>query len=144
MADYTPTPANVMLSGLEGSAHKDVVAGTAIGAGDAITIDSATKRAVLADANDPNKRRLDGIALNGASNGQPLRVAIQDPQFSPGFTVEPGDIIILSDTPGKLAPASDVSEGLYVTIVMVGGAGNKARLGPFLASDAPASAESPE
>jgi hypothetical protein len=79
----------------------------------------------LADANSATEavRTAYGIALNGASSGQPLTV--QDAgEITIGATVAVGTVYVLSATPGGIAPAApgvtDLVTGMYTSIIGIG------------------------
>jgi hypothetical protein len=71
----------------------------------------------LADANGAAALRVpNGIALNGASNGQPLSVQ-KGGDITIGGTMTAGIPYFLSDTPGGLCPLPDIGTGEYSCIV---------------------------
>jgi len=114
MADYSPTAANV-----SASAQATTVNGTAgatVTAGQAVYKSSTDGEWYLLDADDSSKIGTQGnigIALNGAADGQPLRVCTFDPAFTPGFTMAVGTAVVGSGTAGALAPASDLASSDY-------------------------------
>lgn len=126
-ADYSVTTSSVLPS----SSAKRVTqykAGTAIAAGDAVYL-SASNTWLLADANGTTPSfQVAGIAENSAASGQIVSVVTEDDNFTPGFTVAANAIVILSATPGKLAPAADLATGHYLGIVGVGVGSNKIKL----------------
>jgi hypothetical protein len=74
----------------------------------------------LADANGAAAtRNVVGIALNGGSDGQPIKYATSDPALVLGATLVVGQDYMLSDTPGAVAPVSDAVSGDYVTVLGV-------------------------
>jgi hypothetical protein len=117
MADLTVTPANVQPGALD-QIDKTSLAGTAINAGDVVYKDAATGRWLLADNNSPTvaARTPGGIALNTASNGQPLAVH-KGGDMTPGATLAPGVAYYLSDTPGKICPVADLATGEFPSII---------------------------
>lgn len=91
---------------------KDGIAGETIAAGKVVSLDPATGRAFLADNNHATValRKAKGVALNGASNGQPVAYASAGP-VTVGAVVVPGTAYYLSDTPGGICPVADVGTG---------------------------------
>jgi hypothetical protein len=110
MADLLITAASVLAS-----ANGVIARGTAgatITAGKTLYLDTADNRLKLADANGTTPANtVRGIALNGASDGQPVNYLTEDPNFSPGATLVPGTTYILSGTAGGIAPDSDAVSG---------------------------------
>jgi hypothetical protein len=116
MADFTVVPADV-----QNSAAAQIVTGDsaeAVPAGSAV-YRLANGKYGLADADGTSPAyKVVGIALDTADGAdQPLSIAIDDADFEPGFTAAIGDVIITSDTPGKLAPVGDADVGWFVAIV---------------------------
>jgi hypothetical protein len=71
----------------------------------------------LADANGAAALRVpNGIALNGASNGQPLSVQ-KGGDITIGGTLTAGIPYFLSDTPGGLCPLPDIGAGEFSCII---------------------------
>jgi len=113
MADLTITAANVLAGG---AAIKETgIAGATITAGQTVYKDAADGKFKLADADSATAgiRALYGVALHGASNGQPLTVAKSGP-VTIGATVIVGTTYVLSDTPGGIMPIGDLEAGDYV------------------------------
>lgn len=110
MADLTLTAANVLPG--SGASTKGVIAGATIAAGKAVCRDPSTGKWVLADSNHATAalRVPGGIALNGASDGQPMAVLTSGP-VTIGGTVSAGTAYYLSDTPGGICPFADVGSG---------------------------------
>lgn len=124
MADISITPANVILSPT--GTRKTGIAGVAISAGQTIFEDNADARKLkLSEADATGKTNIDGIALNDAAVGQPVTFAVTDAELAIGATVAIGAILILSATPGGIAPAADAAIGMEVVIVGVGVGSNK-------------------
>lgn len=95
------------------------VAGVAITAGQVVYLDSTDGRLKLADANSATaaQRSPYGIALNGASAGQPVTVLTKG-QVTIGATLSGGIAYYLSNTAGGIAPVADITgTGTYPTIV---------------------------
>jgi hypothetical protein len=82
---------------------------------------SASNTLKLADSDSATAgvRNCVGIALNGASSGQPVEYVIEDPAFTPGGTLVVGEIYVLSDTAGGIMPISDLEAGDYPTVLFV-------------------------
>lgn len=121
MTDISITAANVLPGAGAAIAHG--TAGTTITAGDCVYLDAAlTGKWLLADSDAATapargQGRI-GIALNGASDGQPIAVQT-DGKITIGGTLVAGTVYVLSDEPGGICPQEDLGEGDYVTIVGV-------------------------
>lgn len=109
MTDLVITPANV--SARRGATIEEGIAGATITAGKVVYKDDATKKYLLADCDHATAavRKPRGIALHGASDGQPLAI-ITEGGLNAGATVEVGTIYVLSRTAGGIAPAADVAD----------------------------------
>ncbi|MBD9569039.1 hypothetical protein [Ensifer sp. ENS08] len=121
MADLTITAANC-ISGA-GARIEHGTAGETITAGKLVFLDQTTTgKWLLADADAATAAARGqgkiGVALNGASNGQPLAVQTEGP-ITIGATVVAGTTYYLSPNPGGIAPLADILTGDYVTIVGV-------------------------
>lgn len=116
MADLTITAASVLAGA--NSRQTDGIAGEAITAGKAVYKSSTTKKWMLADSNSATAeaREAQGIALNGASLNQPLKIHTAG-DITIGATVTAGVGYYLSDTPGGLCPVADVGSGEYVNLI---------------------------
>lgn len=117
MVDIVITPANVVAG--EGAAIDHGIAGATILAGQAVYLNEATKRYGLADNNAPTPPEIKipkGIALHGASNGQPLAV-LRSGEVTIGATLVAGSDYYLGDTPGGICPKADVLTGETVTLI---------------------------
>lgn len=119
MASLTITAADV----LPGSNAKTVngTAGATITAGQVVYLDEATTGEwLLADADSATVAARGsgkiGIALNGAADGQPLKVQT-DGDITIGATMTAGLDYYLSPTPGEIGVYADVLSGDYVTRV---------------------------
>jgi hypothetical protein len=118
MANLTQTAATVKASSK--ATKKDGIAGATIVAGNVLYLDEADNKLKLADANGVASGRIvAGIALNGSSDGQPVKYATSDPALVLGATLVVGQDYMLSDTPGAIAPVSDAVSGDYVTVLGV-------------------------
>lgn len=116
MADLTITAASVISA--SGSSVDRGTAGATITAGQAVYKDAATGKYLLADNNSATAaaRTPAGIALNGASNGQPLAVH-RSGDITIGATLTAGVAYYLSDTPGGIGPVADLAAGEYPTVI---------------------------
>ncbi len=116
MADLAITAANV-LAGAGASVSRGV-AGATVTAGQAVYLDTATGTWKLADNNSATAavRAPGGLALNGASNGQPLAVLTEGP-ITIGAALTAGVAYYLSDTPGGICPVADLATGEYPTVI---------------------------
>lgn len=117
MADLTITPANVVTGDASGI-DRSGFAGATITAGQVVYKDASTGRWLLADDNSATvaARTPGGVALNGASNGQPLGVQ-RSGDMTLGATLVAGTTYYLSDTPGGIGPAADLAAGEYPSII---------------------------
>ncbi len=116
MVDITVTAASVV-AGTD-SVRVDGIAGETIAAGKGVYLSSATKRWMLADSNSATveARKATGIALNGASAGQPVAVH-KSGDITIGAALTAGTSYYLSDTPGGICPLADVGSGEYVCLL---------------------------
>lgn len=118
MADLSITAANVALvSGTSGTG----TAGETVTAGQALYLKSADSRLWLADCDDTSATAtIKGVALNGASAGQPLAYAESGAVVTIGATTTIGEIYVLSGTAGGVAPEGDHASDDYVSLIGVG------------------------
>jgi|TARA_Y100000310_G_scaffold51927_1_gene47800 predicted transcriptional regulator len=116
MADVSVTAANVSaaVSAVIGSA----TAGATITAGQSVYINTSDNKAYLADADTLAASAAAGIALNGASDGQPIDY-IQVGNVDVGGTLTLGAVYVVSTTAGGIAPLADLGTGDYVTVLGV-------------------------
>lgn len=115
MAALTITAANVLAG--SNATVRNGSAGATITAGQAVYLDSATSTYKLADCNGAAALRSPvGIALNGASAGQPLAVALAG-DVTIGATVTAGVAYYLSGTAGGICPVGDLISGDYPVII---------------------------
>ena len=115
MADISITAANVVPG--SDAIRESGTAGATITAGQLVYLDTSDMKFKLADSNGAAALRVpNGIALNGASNGQPLSVQ-KGGDITIGGTLTAGIPYFLSDTPGGLCPLPDVGTGEYSCIV---------------------------
>lgn len=117
MADLVITAASV-IAAAGASVDRNGIAGATETAGKTVYQDSATGKWLLADSNSatPAARVPGGIALNGASDGQPLAVC-HGGDVTIGATLVPGVAYYQSDTPGGICPVADVGAGEYATLI---------------------------
>ncbi len=126
MADLSITASAVVPS--SAAILNQATAGATIVAGQLIYIDSSDLdsrgrgKAKLADANSGTAavRSVAGIAINGASSGQPVDYVVRDTALviaASGLTA--GTIYGLSATAGGLAPSADFTTGWYPSVVAI-------------------------
>lgn len=133
MSDISITAASV-LKGANAKTRKGI-AGATITAGQVVYEDTAdSSKFKLADCDaSAATAKVAGIALHGASAGQPLEIDVEDDDFAPGGTLSlsaGGDtgIYVLSGTAGGIAPMDDLASGDYPVILMVAKSTSKAIL----------------
>lgn len=116
MADLTITAANVLKG--SNAVFATGIAGDTITAGQVLYLDSTTGKYKLADSDSATEAARKGgyIALNGASDGQPIAV-MREGDVTIGATLTAGTTYYLSDTPGGIAPIADLATGDYYCIV---------------------------
>lgn len=111
MANLAITAANVLASAQALTASG--IAGADITQGQPLYKDSADgNRLKPADANaSAATAAVEGFALNGASAGQPVKYAYEDPSYTPGGVLTVGETYVLSATPGAVCPIGDLVSG---------------------------------
>lgn len=116
MTDVSITAANVVKG--SNAVFERGTAGATITAGKVVYKDSTTHKYGLADSNSVTSgiRRPVSIALNGASDGQPL-ATLTAGDLTIGGTLVPGTSYYLSDTPGGICPMADVASGEDVVFI---------------------------
>lgn len=116
MVDLVITPGLVIATGNVRIVQR--IAAATITAGNMVYDVSASTTAGLADSNSATAaaRTPIGVALNGASAGQPLAVATSG-DITIGATMVAGVAYYLSDTPGGICPVADVLAGEYPCVV---------------------------
>lgn len=116
MADLTITAASV----IKGSNATTEVgtAGETITAGQVVFKNTSTGKYELADCDSATaaERQPRGIALNGASDGQPL-VIMRSGDVTIGATLTAGTAYYLSATAGGICPLADLGSGDYVCLL---------------------------
>lgn len=106
MADLVLTPASVIAA--SDATTESGVAGATITAGQVVALNTTTGKYVLADADGASGiDRPRGIALNGASDGQPLKIA-KAGNVTLGAVLTAGVSYFLSPTPGGIGVRGDV------------------------------------
>ncbi len=119
MVDLVPGATDVLAT----SGDSRVTSGTAgatITGGDALYIDSsASNKLKLASTASSTTAACVGIALHAASDTQPLAY-ITSGEVDMGVAMVKGEVYVLSDTGGGIAPATDNGNGDYVTVVGIG------------------------
>jgi len=95
-------------------------AGATITAGQSVYIDTTAGTWKLTDANLSAAAGVaQGIALNGASSGQPISIAVGG-TLTPGFSVTIGKIYVTSANAGGIAPVEDLASGWRTGVLCVG------------------------
>jgi hypothetical protein len=114
------TPANVIPSAAAQYYGGGVaIAGATITAGQAVYVDPSDKSIKIASATGLAAiHQVIGIAVNGASTGQPVSVVTKDPNFGLGGTVTNGEIVVLGLT-GALDPCADITTGWFTGVMGV-------------------------
>ena len=115
MADLSITPANVVRGA--NSVTTFGTAGTTITAGETVYLSPTTNQYLLAQANGSTTTSVAGIALNSASDNQPLQVLTGGDYVCGGTPVVGGTYMLAADNPGKIAPVADITTGNYVTFL---------------------------
>jgi hypothetical protein len=128
MADITITAGSV-LAGTNASI-RPAIAGATITAGQPVYLDATvSNQAKPARANADTTSRAVGIALNGASSGQPVDYVTKDDDFTIGGTTTAGIILTVSaGTAGGIAPSADMASGNFVTLLGVMKSATKAKI----------------
>jgi hypothetical protein len=93
-------------------------AGATITAGQVVYKEASSKKFKLADADSATSEVKSpyGIALNGASDGQPLSV-IKSGDLTAGATLTAGGRYYLSSTAGGIQPEADLSTGENIALL---------------------------
>lgn len=109
-----------------GYQYFDATAGATLTAGQVVYVDTSNtvQKAITTSAITAAAR---GIALNGASSGQPVRV-MSAGTITIGGTVVIGKIYIVSATAGGVAPVTDTATTQFVTIIGIGVSATKIAL----------------
>ncbi len=110
MADISVTDTAVLASS-GANVDRGGTAGATVTAGKVVYRDAADSKLKLSDANGTGTRQIDGIALNGASDGQPLAIA-KGGDVTMNAVLTPGTPYFLSGTAGGICPEADVATGM--------------------------------
>lgn len=137
MADISITAGNVLL--VTGTPEYGT-AGATITAGMPLYKDSAASNKLKAGKADAaSTDEVVGIALHGASDGQPLAYAGAGCVVNMGATLALGKVYMLSAaTAGGVAPVDDIATGNYVTVLGVAITTANLKLNPIVSSVAAA------
>jgi hypothetical protein len=132
MSDLSVTAANV--DPADNAIIINGTAGATITAGQSIYKDSTDNKIKLADADSSLATAAAvGISLNGASDDQPIQYQSSG-DIDIGATLTVGEIYLVSDTAGRIAPEADVGSGGWVTILGVATATDNLKMGLFASS----------
>lgn len=102
----------------DGAQITNGIAGVALVAGDVVALDTTTQRFVLASSASAVLARVRGIASCSASIAQPVRVQTGGILNVGSALLAVGEVYALSGAvPGKLAPASELAAGDFVSIL---------------------------
>lgn len=132
MADISIT-ATAVVASAAAIINRNLNAGATVTAGQAVYLDASTNTWKLVDSNAAvtgnELSTQKGIALNGASAGQPLAVVIKDTDFTPGGTLTNGTAVYTSTTAGGVT--HDVpTTGAYPTSLGIAKSTTKMNLNP--------------
>ncbi len=124
MADITVATGGSTVLASAGAKVKWVTCGVQTTAGEPVYLDSAdSNKSKLCDSDFLASSDCEGIALNGAEDGQPLKIITKGELFI-GGTVAVGTRYFVSVTAGGITPHSDAAAlpaiGDYVTLLAVG------------------------
>ena len=111
MADVTVTAANVQPDGAA-----EILAGTAgatITAGQSVYLDTSVSKYKLADADASATSVAAGIAVNSASDTQPIDI-LTEGDLTIGGTLVVGTAYYVSTTAGGVAPEADIGSGDFM------------------------------
>jgi len=114
MADLSITAANVRSYGTQVSG----IAGESITQGQTVRLNTSTGKYVISSDDSAANAATAGIALNAASDNQPLYVHTAG-LINPGATVAVGKVYVQS-TSGAIAPVDDIASSEYITVIGVG------------------------
>lgn len=116
MADLSVTAANVLVG--SGAITESGTAGGTVTAGQPV-YKASNGRILPTDAGSATvaARQAIGIALNGASDGQPVDYMKMGGEITIGATMVAGVTYYLSGTAGGICPLADVGASEYLSIV---------------------------
>ena len=123
MTDLVITAANVKCYGTKAEG----IAGATIVAGNTVRRDASTGKMVLSSDNSAVNAETAGVALNAASDGQPLDYQ-KSGLIDLGATIAVGKVYVQS-TDGGIAPVDDHAGGEFATVIGVGTAANRLKMG---------------
>lgn len=123
MADLSITAANVVGQGAD---RETLMAGGTITAGMAVRKD-ASNEIIAATNTSAANANVYGIALNGASDGQPVEVQ-KSGNIDLGAALAVGKIYVLSAS-GAISPVDDVDTADFVTVIGVASAADNLIMG---------------
>lgn len=123
MADLSITAANVVGQGAD---RETLIAGGTITAGMAVRKNTSNQIVAASDDSAANAN-VYGIALNGASSGQPVEVQ-KSGNIDLGATLLVGKVYVLS-TSGAIAPVDDIAGTEFVTVIGVASAADNLVMG---------------
>ena len=131
MADLTITAANVIAA--TGARTIAGTAGATITAGQVVHISPTTRRFLLSDADAAGVGAVTAfyIALNGASNGQPL-VALRIGNITIGATMVAGTEYYVSPNPGGICPRADLTAGDNVILLGIASSTTVLKVDPII------------
>lgn len=119
MADLSITAANVV-KGTGAVLDASKVAGETITAGQTVYLKASDNRWWKSQADATStEAAASGVALNGASAGQPLVVQTAG-EITIGATVAVGGVYVVSATAGGIAPVADLASTNYLTVIGYG------------------------
>jgi hypothetical protein len=116
MADVSITASAVLAAA--GATTKQGTAGATVTAGQVVYQSPTTKKYLLADADSAtaSAKVPAGIALNGASDGQPLMI-LTSGDLTVNAVLTAGTAYYLSPNPGGVAPLADIASGDNVVLL---------------------------
>lgn len=114
MADISITAASV-IKGADAYTEQGT-AGATVTAGQPVYLDSTDGKFKLSDNNATGKKTVRGIALHGASDGQPLMIQ-RGGDITIGATLTAGSRYYLSATAGGIMPEADLASGMDVVLL---------------------------
>ena len=128
MSALSITAANVVAG--TNAVKKTGVAGATITAGQPINRDPTTLKMVLSDADSATAslRRVDGIALHGASLNQPITWQ-ESGDINLGATLVVAETYILDSGAGGIAPVGDLTIGEYTVVLGVATTASNLKMG---------------
>lgn len=117
MADLVITAASVLRADNNSTVYNGTAGGT-ITAGMVVYQDSADSELKATDADAAATATVKGIALHGASDGQPLQI-ITEGNLTLNAVLTKGVVYYMSTTAGGIAPVADLAAGDYISVLGV-------------------------